>query len=185
MISTNDLKSGQSIVIEGQIYQVIEAMHVKPGKGQAFVRAKLRNIKTGGTIDRTLPAGDRVEQAHVERRPVQYLYSSGDEYHLMDSESYEQYAVSGELLGRKLDYLKENMELTVVRVEDQIVDVELPVTVELAVTETDPGLKGDTASGGSKPAKLETGATIKVPLFISVGDVLKVDTRTGEYISRA
>ncbi len=185
MISTNDLRAGLTIEVDGQPYVVLDAAHHKlVGRGGAIVRTKLKNLETGVIVDRSFNAGDKVPRAHVEERPVQYLYSSGDEYHVMDTENFEQFALTGEQLGDKVRFLKENMELTVLTYKGRIVAVDLPVTVELKVTETDPGVRGDTASGGSKPATLETGAVIRVPLFINVGDIIKVDTRTGEYVGR-
>lgn len=185
MISTNDLRAGLTIEVDGQPYLVLDAAHHKlVGRGGAIVRTKLKNLETGVIVDRSFNAGDKVPRAHVEERPVQYLYSSGDEYHVMDTETFDQFALTAEQLGDKVLFLKENMELKVVTYKGRIVAVDLPVTVELQVTETDPGVRGDTAAGGSKPATLETGAVIRVPLFINVGDVIKVDTRTGEYVGR-
>lgn len=185
MISTNDLRAGLTIEVEGQPYLVLDAAHHKlVGRGGAIVRTRLKNLETGVIVDRSFNAGDKVPRAHVEERPVQYLYSSGDEYHVMDTENFEQFALTEEQLGDKARFLKENMELQLVVYKGKIVSVELPVTVDLQVTETDPGLRGDTASGGSKPATLETGAVIRVPLFINIGDVIRVDTRTGEYVGR-
>ena len=184
MISTNDFKPGMSIELDGVIYQILESQHVKPGKGSAFVRTKLKNVKTGVIIDKTFNAGEKVSPARVERRPMQYLYSSGDQYFVMDMETYEQIPVDAEAFGESVKFLKENMTVTVITHEGTVLGAELPTSVELKVVETDPGLRGDTASGGSKPAKLETGAVVRVPLFINGGDVIKVDTRTGDYLSR-
>lgn len=185
VISTNDFKSGMTIELDGDAYLILESQHVKPGKGQAFVRTKLRNLATGVIIDKTFNAGEKVPPARVERRDMQYLYSSGDEYVFMDNETFEQLPIRVDELGDKIQFLKENMEVKVITYQGRVIDVELPTTVELEVVETDPGLRGDTASGGSKPAKLEGGAVIQVPLFIEVGDRIKVDTRTRAYISRA
>ena len=184
MISTNDFKSGMSIELDGVIYQILESQHVKPGKGGAFVRTKLKNVKTGGIIDKTFNAGEKVNPARVERRQMQYLYNSGDQYFVMDMETYEQIPVQAEAFGESVKFLKENMTVTVITHEGTVLGAELPTSVELEVVETDPGLRGDTASGGNKPAKLETGAVVRVPLFINVGDIIKVDTRTGDYLSR-
>jgi elongation factor P len=185
MISTNDFRNGVTIEYDGQVWQVIEFQHVKPGKGSAFVRTKLKNLITGGTVERTFNAGERVAQARVERREMQYLYASGGEYTFMDAETYEQIQLSAEQVGEGVKYLKENMTCYVMLYNGQSIAVELPNSVDLVVTETDPGLRGDTASGGSKPAKLETGAVVKVPLFIEQGETITVDTRTGQYLGRA
>ncbi|MDI3279789.1 MAG: elongation factor P [Bacillota bacterium] len=185
MISVNDLRTGLTIEVDGEVYSVVEFLHVKPGKGAAFVRTKLKNVRTGAVLERTFRAGEKVQQAHVETREMQYLYASGDEHHFMDLSSYEQVSLSEQMLGEAKKFLKENMTILVQFYEGQPIGVELPTAVELKVVETDPGLRGDTASGGSKPAVLETGAVVQVPLFINVGDVIKVDTRTGQYLSRA
>ncbi len=185
LISVNDLRPGITIELEGGVWQVIEFLHVKPGKGAAFVRTKLKNVQTQVVLERTFRAGERVGRAHVDNRSMQYLYSTGTEYVVMDLESFEQISLSEETLGEATKFLKENMELDVQLYNGQPIGVDLPNTVELTVVQTDPGLKGDTASGGSKPATLETGAVVQVPLFINVGDVLRVDTRSGEYLSRA
>jgi len=185
MINTNDLKGGMTVEVDGQPYLVLEAAHHKLiGRGGAIVRTKLRNLETGVIVDRTFNAGDKVPRAQVESRPVQYLYSAGDEYYVMDLETYDQFPLRPEHLGDAVKFLKENMELTVISFKGRIVSVELPITVELKVTETDPGVRGDTAAGGSKPATLETGAVVRVPLFINPGDTIRVDTRTGEYVGR-
>ena len=184
MIDTSDFRNGLSIIVDGEIYTIIEFQHVKPGKGSAFVRSKLKNVKTGAVIDKTWRAGERMEQAVLERRPMQYLYSIDDEYYLMDMETYDQVSVTKEAFGEAIKYLKENQEVTALMHENNIIGVELPYTVELQVVDTDPGVRGDTASGGSKPATLETGAVIQVPFFINVGDVIRVDTRTDAYLER-
>jgi elongation factor P len=185
LISVNDLRTGLTIEIEGDIFTVVDFLHVKPGKGAAFVRTKLKNVRTGAVTERTFQARERVNRAHIETRDVQYLYSSGDEYYFMDMETYDQIMLTKNDLDDAPHYLKENMIISVQTFEGTPIGVELPTTVELEVTETEPGFKGDTATGGSKPATLETGLTIQVPLFIEVGDVLRIDTRTGEYLSRA
>jgi elongation factor P len=185
MTSTTDWRSGLTVELDGVPHLVVESQHVKPGKGPAFVRAKLKNLTTGSQFERTFRAGEKIPAAIIERRDMQFLYSDGDEYHLMDTESFEQLPVPGATIGEQRRFLKENMTLVVTTHEGRIIGVELPTTVELAVTRTEPGVRGDTVSGTSKPATLETGAVIQVPLFINTGDVLRVDTRTGDYISRA
>ncbi|MEW5785656.1 MAG: elongation factor P [Bacillota bacterium] len=184
MISTNDFHTGLTIELDGDIYTVVEFQHVKPGKGSAFVRSKLKNLRTGSTTEKTFRAGEKIARAHLERKEMEYLYSSEGDYYLMDLETYEQLALSKEQMGDAVKYLRENEKLSVIVHGEKIVGVEMPYTVELAVVETDPGVKGDTASGGSKPATLETGLVVQVPFFIHVGDVLRIDTRSGAYIER-
>lgn len=184
MISVNDLRTGITIEVEGTLYTVVEFLHVKPGKGAAFVRTKLKNLETGAVLERTFRAGERVSRAHIETREMQYLYQSGDEYYFMDSETYEQVALTRDLLGDGTYFLKENMTVHVQFYQGRAIGVDLPTFVELEVVETDPGLKGDTATGGSKPAKLETGLVVQVPLFVQQGEKIRVDTRTKEYLSR-
>lgn len=185
MISSNDFRNGVTIEYDGQVWQVLEFQHVKPGKGSAFVRTKMKNLLTGSIVERTFNAGERVAAAKVERREMQYLYESGGEYTFMDTESFEQIGLSGDQVGDGVKYLKENMTCYIVLYREAPISVELPNSVELTVTETDPGLRGDTASGGSKPATTETGAVVKVPLFVETGDRILVDTRTGQYLGRA
>ena len=185
MISSNDFRNGVTIEYDGQVWQVIDFQHVKPGKGSAFVRTKLKNLLSGGTIERTFNAGERVPMARVERREMQYLYQSGGEYTFMDTESYDQMGLSAEQIGDGTKYLKENMVCYVMLYNDVAIGVDLPNSVELTVTVTDPGLKGDTAAGGSKPATVDTGAIVRVPLFVNPGDRIVVDTRTGQYLGRA
>lgn len=185
MISSNDFRNGVTIEYDGQVWQVIEFQHVKPGKGSAFVRTKLKNLITGGTVERTFNAGERVSQARVERREMQYLYENGGDYTFMDAETYEQMQLTAEQVGEGVKYLKENMTCYVMLYNGQSIGVELPNSVDVVVVETDPGLRGDTASGGTKPAKVETGAVVKVPLFIEQGETITVDTRTGQYLGRA
>jgi len=185
LISTNDLRNGVTIELDGQVYTVIEFQHVKPGKGSAFVRTKLKNVKTGATLERTFNAGEKIPRARVESKEVQFLYDDGNQYTFMDTETFEQYTLSRDVLGDALNFLKEQMVLTLNFHQGQVIGVELPNSVELRVVETEPGVRGDTVSGGSKPAKLETGYVVRVPLFVEEGDVVVVDTRTGEYISRA
>jgi elongation factor P len=185
VISSNDFRNGVTIEYDGQIWQVIEFQHVKPGKGSAFVRTKLKNLISGGTVERTFNAGERVPLARVERREMQYLYQSGDEYTFMDTETFDQIALTADQIGDGTKYLKENMLCYIMLYNGSAIGVDLPNSVELTVVTTDPGLKGDTAAGGSKPATLETGAVVRVPLFISPGDKILVDTRTGQYLGRA
>ncbi|MCL5290658.1 MAG: elongation factor P [Eubacteriales bacterium] len=185
MISTNDLKTGLTVEIDGDVYQVIEFQHVKPGKGAAFVRSKIRNMRTGAVVEKTFNAGEKLPRARIERREMQYLYNDGKNYNFMDMESYDQIQLTDEALGDAVKYLKENMNIEVLMFQGKHIGVEIPNFVELEVVETAPGIKGDTASGGSKPATLETGAQVQVPFFINVGDVLQIDTRTGNYIKRA
>jgi elongation factor P len=185
LISTNDFKTGLTIEVEGDVYQVVDFQHVKPGKGSAFVRSKLRNLRTGAVIDKTFNAGEKVPKAHIERRDVQYLYNDGQSYHFMDMESYDQFSMEKEQLDDAVKYLKENMTIQILMFQGKSIGIDLPNFVELTVVETAPGIKGDTASGGTKPATLETGYVVQVPFFINEGDVLQIDTRSGHYIKRA
>jgi elongation factor P len=184
VISTNDFRTGVTIEIDGQPWVVVDFQHVKPGKGSAFVRAKIKNVITGSVLERTFNAGEKLPRAHIERREAQYLYGMGDELTFMDVTTYEQVTLSREVVGEGVLYLKENTNVYIMSYEGRVIGVEIPNFVELEVVETEPGFKGDTATGGTKQAKLETGAVVKVPLFVNVGDVLKIDTRTGEYIER-
>ena len=184
MVSTNDFRTGLTIELDGDAYQVVEFQHVKPGKGSAFVRSKLKNLRTGAVVERTFNAGEKLPRAHVEKREMQYLYKDGGSYNFMDMQSYDQLALSAEDLGDAVKYLKENMNILVASFQGKPIGVELPNYVELTVTETTPGIKGDTASGGTKPATVETGYTVNVPFFVNVGDVLQIDTRTGQYLKR-
>jgi len=183
-ISTADFKNGKAIVIEGKPYVIIEFQHVKPGKGGAFVRTKVRDIRSGRVNDLTFRSGEKFDEIRMEQREMQYLYSDGDEYHFMDTDSYEQMALAADVVGEAVQWLKENDTATLQYAGQELIGVEPPMFVELAVTETEPGFKGDTVQGGNKPATLETGAVINVPMFINTGDVLKVDTRDGRYITR-
>ena len=185
MISTNDFKTGVTVEIDGDAWQVVEFQHVKPGKGAAFVRAKMRNLCTGAVVERTFNAAERLQNAVVERKEMQYLYQADENYVFMDNETYEQLELNKDQLGNALNFLKENMDVKVITFKDRVLGVELPNTVELTVVETEPGIKGDTATGGSKNAKMDTGYVVKVPLFINEGDVLRIDSRSGEYIERA
>ncbi|HET7579740.1 MAG TPA: elongation factor P [Bacillales bacterium] len=185
MISVNDFRTGLTIEVDNAIWQVIDFQHVKPGKGAAFVRSKLRNLRTGSIQEKTFRAGEKVEQAHIETRTMQYLYSTGTALTLMDTNTFEQLELPISQLESEMNFLKENMNVKVVSYEGETLGVELPNTVELEVTETEPGLKGDTQSGGTKSATVETGYSVQVPLFINQGDVLVIDTRSGQYVSRA
>ncbi|RME63110.1 MAG: elongation factor P [Nitrospirae bacterium] len=185
MISTNDFKRGTKIEYKGEPYEVLDFQHVKMGRGGAFVRTKMKSLLSGKIIEETLPAGEKYPKPDLEEKEMQYLYNQGGEYYFMDLETYEQLPMTEEQLGDKKLFLKENMNVYILYYRGNPIAVELPNTVELQVVETDPGVKGDTASGGTKPAKLETGAVVKVPLHINEGDIIKVDTRTGEYVERA
>ncbi len=184
MITTGELKKGITIELDGELYTILDYQHQKIGRGSAQVRLKLRNVRAGHTTERTFQAGDRFPRAYLDRNSVQYLYSDGELYHFMDNKSFEQTALNKEQLGDAVNYLKENITLDLLTYKGDPIGVELPITVELQVVETDPGFKGDTATGGNKAARLETGLTVQVPLFVTNGDVLKVDTRTGTYIER-
>ncbi len=184
MISTNDFRNGMTIDLDGVLYNILFFQHVKPGKGGAFVRTRLKNLKTGAVIEKTFRAGEKVELALLDKRSMQYLYREGSRYHFMDMETYEQIALEESEVGEAALYIKEGVVVNMPLYEGKPVGVEPPIFVELEVTETSPGVKGDTASGGSKPATLETGAVIQVPLFIEKGNVVKVDSRTGEYVER-
>lgn len=185
MISVNDFKTGLTIEVDGGIWQVLEFQHVKPGKGAAFVRSKLRNLRTGAIQEKTFRGGEKVEKAHIENRRMQYLYSSGDTHTFMDNETYEQIELPTKQIEYELKFLLENMTVHIMTYQGETLGVELPNSVELKVTETEPGIKGDTASGGTKPATLETGLTVQVPFFINEGDVLIINTKEGSYVSRA
>ena len=184
MASTADFKNGMTIIYEGILYSIVEFHHVKPGKGGAFVRTKLKNVKTGAVIERTLRSGEKIDVARLESRKIQYQYNTGDFYYFMDSETFEQIPISKDLVTNQILYMKENEIVTILMYGENIIGIELPFFVELKVSDTDPGFKGDTATGGSKPATMETGAIVQVPLFINIGDTLKIDTRTGDYIER-
>ncbi len=184
IVSTNDFHTGLTIELDGELYTVVDFQHVKPGKGAAFVRSKLKNLRTGSTTEKTFRAGEKMTRAIMDRKTMEYLYSSDGDYYLMDMESYEQISLTVEQMEEAIKYLKENEKLIIVMHGENVVGVELPNAVELKVTETDPGVKGDTAAGGTKPATLETGLVVQVPFFINVGDVLRIDTRSGAYIER-
>ncbi len=182
-VSTAEFKKGLRIVFDDQPYQIVEFQHVKPGKGGAFVRTKLKHMRQGRVIDNTFRAGEKVELVDFDEKHMQYLYKD-ERYHFMDTETYDQISLSPDEVGDARDFLKENTEVDILFIDGSPVTVELPNFMELAIVKTDPGIRGDTASGGSKPARLETGATIQVPLFLNEGDVVKVDTRSAEYLSR-
>ncbi|GAB6156880.1 elongation factor P [Desulfotomaculum varum] len=184
MISTSDFRTGLTVEVDNDVYQIIEFQHVKPGKGAAFVRTKMKNMRTGAVIERTFNPNEKLAPARIERQEVQYLYNDGENYNVMNMETFDQFTISKADMGDAVKWLKENMTLTVASYNGQIIGVDLPNVVELEVVETAPGIKGDTASGGGKPATLETGAVITVPFFVNVGDVLQVDTRTGSYVKR-
>jgi elongation factor P len=183
--NTTDWRPGLTVELDGVPHVIVESHHVKPGKGPAYVRAKLKNLETGAQFERTFNAGQKVPAALIERRDMQFLYEADGAYHMMDTESYEQTHIEGETIGDARRFLKENMVVIVTSNKGRIIGVELPTTVELEVTETEPGVRGDTVSGANKPAKLETGATVQVPLFVNTGDRIKVDTRSGAYLGRA
>jgi len=185
VISTNDFRTGLTIELNGEPCQVVDFQHVKPGKGAAFVRAKIKNLKTGSVTEQTFRAGEKVPKAVLDRRQMQYLYNDGDNYVFMDNESFEQIFLSQEQLDGGDKYLKENMDCQVMLYQGKVLGIDLPNTVVLEVIETEPGIKGDTASGGTKPATLETGLVVQVPFFVNTGDFLKIDTRSGQYIERA
>lgn len=184
MISSNDFRPGVSIVLDGSVWRVVEFLHVKPGKGSAFVRTKLKSVQSGSVVERTFRAGETVPQAILEKSDMQHTYKEGDEYVFMDMATYEEGRLSAAQIGDKVKYLKEGMEAKVVRWGEQVLEVELPNSVVLEVIQTDPGVKGDTATGGTKPATVETGAIVMVPLFITTGERIKIDTRTDTYLGR-
>src|SRR5438093_1234861 len=184
LIDTSDFRNGMSIELDGDIFTIVEFQHVKPGKGGAFVRTKLKNVKTGAVLDKTFRAGEKMEQAILGRKPMNYLYSSDGEYFFMDMETFDQVSLSASMLGDAARYLKESTEVQMLMHKEKIIGADVPFFMALEVTETDTGVRGDTAAGGSKPATLETGAVVNVPLFINVGDRVKVDTRTNQYLER-
>jgi elongation factor P len=184
MITTGELRKGITIELDGQLYNVLDYQHIKMGRGSAQVRMRLRDVRAGHTIERTFQAGDKFRRVRLDHRNVQYLYSEGDLYTFMDTETFEQTALSSALLGAAVHYLKDGMTLELLMYGDEPIGIETPITVDLRVEETEPGFKGDTATGGNKPARLETGLTINVPLFVNVGDTIRVDTRTNSYIER-
>ncbi len=184
MISAGDFRNGITIELENNVYQIIEFQHVKPGKGAAFVRTKLKNIKNGGVVEKTFRPTEKCPQAHIDRKDMQYLYNDGDLYYFMDNETYDQIALNSEAIGDALKFVKENEMVKICSHNGSVFAVEPPLFVELVITNTEPGFKGDTATGATKPAVVETGATVYVPLFVDQNDKIKIDTRTGEYLSR-
>ena len=184
MITAGDFRNGLTIEYDGKVCQIVEFQHVKPGKGAAFVRTKLKDIVNGGVVETSFRPTEKFPQAHIDRKDMQYLYADGDLYNFMDAETYDQIALSKDDIGDALKFVKENETCKVCSYKGNVFSVEPPITVELEVTETEPGFKGDTATGATKPATVETGANILVPLFVEQGDVVKIDTRTGEYLSR-
>ena len=184
MISAGDFRNGVTLEIEGNVYQILEFQHVKPGKGAAFVRTKLKNIINGGVVEKTFRPTEKFPQARIDRVEMQYLYSDGDLFHFMNTENYDQIALNKEDIGDSLKFVKENEMVKVCSYNGNVFAVEPPLFVELEITDTEPGFKGDTAQGATKPATVETGAVVMVPLFCETGDILKIDTRTGEYLSR-
>ncbi|NES75272.1 MULTISPECIES: elongation factor P [unclassified Okeania] len=184
MISSNDFRPGVTIELDGSVWRVVEFLHVKPGKGSAFVRTKLKNAQTGSVVERTFRAGETVPQATLDKRVMQHTYKDADQFVFMDMETYEEANLSSDQIGERVKYLSEGMEVNVIKWGEQVIEVELPNSVTLEVIDTDPGVKGDTATGGSKPAIVETGAQIMVPLFISKGERIKIDTRNDSYLGR-
>lgn len=184
MLDINELKTGLTVKVEGNVYVIVDVQQVKPGKGSAFVRVRLKQMRLGTVFDRTFRSGEKIEEAFVEERKVQYLYQAGGSFHFMDTETYDQITLEKEQLGDTFRFVKENMVITLLEHEGKILSVTPPMFVELKVIETEPGLRGDTAKGGTKVAKVETGASLQVPLFVAEGDILKIDTRTGSYVSR-
>ncbi|HEY8198768.1 MAG TPA: elongation factor P [Candidatus Limnocylindrales bacterium] len=184
MVSTSDLRKGIAIELEGELWQVLDYHHIKMGRGSAQVRIKLRNIKRGQTVERTFQAGDKWPRAYLDKRQVQFLYRDGDDFHFMDTDSYDQFTLTAAQLEDVIDYLKDGMLLDRTSYEGETIGVELPITIDLLVAETEPGFAGDTASGARKPATTETGLVVQVPLFVTEGDTIRIDTRTGEYQTR-
>ncbi len=184
MISAGDFRNGITIELEGSVFQIVEFQHVKPGKGAAFVRTKLKNVINGGVVEKTFRPTEKCPQARIDRKDMQYLYSDGDLFNFMDVESYDQIALNSDTVGDSLKFVKENEMVKVLSYNGSVFSIEPPLFVELAITDTEPGFKGDTATGATKPATVETGAQVAVPLFVELGDVIKIDTRTGEYLSR-
>lgn len=184
MISAGDFRNGITVEIEGNVFQIVEFQHVKPGKGAAFVRTKLKNIKNGGVVEKTFRPTEKFPPARIDRKDMQYLYADGDMFNFMDTESYEQIALNADEVGDALKFVKENEMVKVCSHNGSVFAIEPPLFVELEITETEPGFKGDTATGANKPAIVETGAQVNVPLFVEIGDKIKIDTRTGEYLSR-
>ncbi len=184
MYSTSDIKKGLKIDLNGEPFVIVDFLHVKPGKGGAFIRTKLKNLKTGAVLDKTFRSGEKLAKADLEEKDMQYLYNDGENYHFMDNETFEQISISEDKIEFEKNFLKENVNVKVLFFKGDAISIEIPTFVELEVTHTEPGLKGDTASSASKPATVETGYTLNVPLFVNIGDILKIDTRNGEYVER-
>ena len=184
MVSAGDFKNGLTVEIEGNVFQILEFQNVKPGKGAAFVRTKLKNIINGGVVEKTFRPTEKFENAHIDRKEMQYLYNDGDLYYFMDTETYDQIAVNNDTVGDSLKFVKENENVKLSSYQGSVFAIEPPLNVELEITETEPGFKGDTATGATKPAIVETGAQVMVPLFVESGEKIKIDTRTGDYLSR-
>jgi elongation factor P len=184
MIDVNDLKKGVTFEFDGELYRVLDYHHVKMGRGNAVIRTKVRNLRNGGTAEKTFQSGDRVQDIRLEKREIQYLYSDGDLYHFMDTETYEQPVFSAKLMGDAVQYLTDGMTMTLLTYEGEALDIELPTTVDLEVTEADPGFAGDTATGATKEVTVSTGLKVQTPLFVQIGDVIRIDTRTGNYLTR-
>jgi elongation factor P len=184
MVSAGDFRNGLTIELDNSVYQVVEFQHVKPGKGAAFVRTKLRDIKNGGVVEKTFRPTEKCPQAHIEKKDMQYLYNDGELYHFMDTETYDQFALNEEAIGDSLKFVKENDMVKMLSHNGAVFAIEPPLFVELEITDTEPGFKGDTATGATKPAVVETGATVYVPLFVEQGDKISIDTRTGDYLKR-
>ncbi|HEY9653445.1 MAG TPA: elongation factor P [Coleofasciculaceae cyanobacterium] len=184
MISSNDFRTGVTIELDGSVWRVVEFLHVKPGKGSAFVRTKLKNVQSGSVVEKTFRAGETVPQANLEKRTMQHTYKEADQFVFMDMETYEESSLSASQIGDRVKYLNEGMEVNVITWGEQVLEVELPNSVVLEVVATDPGVKGDTATGGTKPATVSTGAQVMVPLFISIGERIKIDTRNDTYLGR-
>jgi len=184
-LSINEVKSGVTVIIDNEVYQVTDVQHVKPGKGAAFARTKLRNMKTGNILEKTFRGDEKIDPAYIDEKKLQYLYQSADMYHFGDQDNFEEIAIQKDQLGDKIKFLKDNIEVTGYFFKGETININLPNFIEVKITHTEPGIKGDTAKGGTKPAQIETGATVQVPLFIEVGDKIKVDTRTGSYVEKA
>lgn len=182
--SINEIKNGVTILVDGNVYMVIDFQHVKPGKGAAFVRTKMRNLRNNNVLEQTFRGDEKIEEAYIEEKKLQYQYNSGDMYHFMDQENYEEVAIAKDTMGDQIKFLKDNIEVKAYYYKDSVLYVNLPNFIEVTITHTEPGIKGDTAKSGTKPATIDTGANVQVPLFVDAGDVIKVDTRTGAYVER-
>ncbi len=183
-VTTSELRKGLTIILDGEMYKVMDWAHNKQGRGSAQVRLQLRNVRTGSNVEKSFQAGAKFDDVRMERRPLQFMYADGDQYNFMDPETYEQTSLSGGVLGDAKNYIKENDTVDMLMYQDEVIDVDLPAAVVLTITKSDPGVRGDTATGATKPATLETGITVNVPLFVNEGDRVKVDTRTGKYLER-